>query len=628
MTFAWKGKYAEIDLSTNNISVKNLPKKLREKYLGSRGINSKFLYDRLEEDIDALDPENPLIFGVGPLTGTLTPGSGRWTVTSKSPLTGILGDSNAGGHWGPELKFAGFDHLIITGKADKPVYLLIEDGKIEVKDAKKLWGKDTWECTQAIKEEYNDPDIKVACIGPAGENLIKFSCIISERTRAAGRTGMGAVMGSKNLKAIAVKGRLPLEVAKPDEFKNTALKMHKLLREEWPAYDGLASQGTMSLFTPGAAIGWVTVNYFNSTELDLDKIGPEKFEKEFKKQDLGCFGCPVHCGHYYSIDEGNYKGESGEGPEYETMAAIGPKCGVMEMDATLHMTNLLNKYGLDSIDTGNAIAVLMDLNEKGYIDEDELGLDLSWGNVDTVIELIKKIAYKEGIGKILSKGSYEAVKELNEDAKDEVWQIKGMDNISVDMRALKGASLGYSTSTRGLDHLRGMCVPEEVALDPEASNALYGFKNMGNPDVYEEKPEGTVWLEKFTAAVGASGMCLFNSAWIAAPIGPNELAELLTDATGIDFTEEDIFTIGERIYNLERLLITDLGIRREDDYPPKKALEEPIPDGPRKGEKIDYDEYDRMLTRYYEIMGWDSETGIPLKGTLNKLGIEPRGSVD
>lgn len=622
MSYGWMDRYAEVDLTSGEVQIKKLPGDYKKMFLGSRGINSKFLYDRLSREADPLSPDNILVFGVGPLVGTLTPGSGRWTVSAKSPLTGILGDANGGGHWGAELKFSGFDHLVIKGKAEKPVYLWVSNGTVEIRDASRLWGKNTWETTRLLQEELADPEVKVACIGQAGEKQVRFACVISDRTRAAGRTGMGAVMGSKNLKAVAARGTLPVHIADPAGFTKAALKMHQTLRYDWPIYTGMATQGTMGLITAGAAIGWLPVRYFNSTEVPLDKVAPEKFEEEFKVQDLGCFGCPIHCGHFYEVRQGKYRGEKGEGPEYETFVAVGPKCGIFDIDAILYMTNLINQYGLDSIDAGNAIAVLMQMKEKGLVSEEEIGLDLSWGNAETAIKLIELIVRREGIGDILAEGSYRAAQKLHPRGGDLVWQIKGMDNISVDMRALKGANLGYATSTRGLDHLRGMCVPEEVALGPEAGEALFGMKNIGNPDIYEGKPEGTVWLGKFTSAAAATGICLFNTVWICAPIGPRELAELLTLATGTDYSEDDIFNIGERIFTLERQLLNELGITRKEDYPPAIVFEEPIPDGARKGAIIDREKYDAMLDAYYDLMGWDKSTGIPREETLIRLGLK------
>lgn len=623
MTYGWTGNLLRVNLTTGTVEVEKLSKEMLSNFVGSRGINSYLAYKHVEPGIDPLGPRNPLIFGVGPLTGTLAPASGRWTVTTKSPMTGILGDANSGGHWAAELKYAGFDHILIEGASDHPVYLYICDGEVEIRDASHLWGKDTWETTDLIKKDLGDPDTKVACIGPAGENLVKFACVISDRTRAAGRTGVGAVMGSKQLKAIAIRGTLPIKIADPEAFGKAALRIHKMLREDWPAYEGLATQGTAGLVAAGLAIGWMPVRYFRSTVFPLDALSGETLVEKYKIQSVGCFGCPVHCSHYYSVREGPYKGTMGEGPEYETLAAVGSKCGIDELDAVLHMNNLLNQLGLDSIDTGNTIAILMDLKERGFItDEDFEGLDLDWGSTETAIKLIHKIAHREGVGDLLAEGSVVVAQQYGEEAAAGVWQIKGMGNISVEMRALKGANLGYATSTRGLDHLRGMCVPEEVQLPPEAGEALYGIPEIGDPDTYERKAESVVWLEKFTATAAASGICLFNTAWICSPLGPQELADLLTTATGVEFDTERIFRVGERIYNLERAFIVREGITREDDYPPDMVFEVPIPDGPRAGAVIDREKYESMLDEYYERMGWDTKTGMPFVETLENLDLE------
>ncbi|MFZ5634610.1 MAG: aldehyde ferredoxin oxidoreductase family protein [Bacillota bacterium] len=622
MTYGWTGNVLKVNLTSGALANEPLDAKTAEQFIGSRGINSYLAYRYIKPGTDPLGPENVLIFGVGPLTGTLAPASGRWTVTAKSPMTGILGDANAGGHWAPELKYAGFDHIVIEGRAQRPVYLFISDGRGEIRDASHLWGKDTWETTELIREELGDPEVKVACIGPAGENLVKFACVISERTRAAGRTGMGAVMGSKNLKAIAVRGTGPVQIARPQEFGEAALKIHRTLRYDWPAYEGMSTQGTAGLVAAGLAIGWLPVRYFRSTVFPPDAVSGETLVKKYKVQSVGCFGCPVHCSHYYAVREGAYRGTTGEGPEYETIVAVGPKCGIGELDAILYMTNLVNRYGLDSIDTGNAIAILMDLKERGFIsDRDADGLDLTWGRTETAIALIHKIARREGIGDLLAEGSLKTAQKYGPAAEAGVWHIKGLGNISVEMRALKGANLGYATSTRGLDHLRGMCVPEEVQLPPEAGEALYGIPEIGDPDTYARKAEGVVWLEKFTASAGASGICLFNTAWICAPLGPRELAELLTAATGVDYSEDRIFKAGARIYNLERAFLAREGITRADDYPPAIVFEQPIPDGARKGAVIDRAKYDEELDDYYRRMGWDTATGIPRRETLEALDL-------
>lgn len=622
MSYGWTGNVLKVNLTTKTISTEKLDQDVLTKFVGSRGINSYLAYKYIKPGIDPLGPENRLIFGVGPLTGTLAPASGRWTVTTKSPMTGILGDANCGGHWAAELKFAGFDHIVFEGVSDRPVYLYISDGQAELRDASHLWGKNTWETTDLICDELGDLDTKVACIGPAGENLVKFACVISERTRAAGRTGVGTVMGSKKLKAIAVRGTLPVKIAKPQEFGETALKIHHALRYEWPAYHDMSTQGTAGLVAAGLAIGWMPVRYFRSTVFPPDAVSGETLVKKYKVQSVGCFGCPVHCSHYYVVKEGPYKGTAGEGPEYENIAAVGPKCGIDQLDAILHMNNLMNQYGLDTIDTGNAIAILMDLNERGFIThEDADGLDLGWGNADTAVKLIHKIAGRDGIGDLLAEGSLKTAQKFGEEAAAGVWHIKGLGNISVEMRALKGANLGYATSTRGLDHLRGMCVPEEVQLPPEVGEALYGIPEIGDPDTYERKAESVVWLEKFTATAAASGICLFNTVWICAPLGPQELADLLTTTTGEDFDTERVFQVGERIYNLERAFLVREGITRKDDYPPQIVFEKAISDGARKGAKMDKTKYDEMLDEYYHLMGWEKQTGVPLTETLQALDL-------
>lgn len=606
--YGWAGTILRVDLTTNKVVKVPLDKELAKGFIGGRGVNSKMLFDGTEAGIDAFSPENLLIFGTGPLNGTISPNSGRYTVTAKSPMTGILGDANSGGFWGPELKFAGYDHIVVRGRAKEPVYLWIDNDAIEIRKAAHLWGADTWETDKALKQEIGDDDIQVTCIGPAGERLVRFACVINNLARAAGRTGMGAVMGSKNLKAIAVRGNKDIEVARPRLFDKAVERVVEGIQSS-PMYEIYRRFGTTFLVMAMNEVG--NLGYRNSrsgTWERADEVGGEAFLEKYAIKHKGCFGCRVSCSHYWAILEGEYGGTRGEGAEYNTIQSFGPSCGNANLASILYASNLVNKLGIDSITAGMAIAWAMECYERGIITaKDTDGIELEWGDHRVIIELLRKIASREGFGDLLAEGPLKAARTLHK-GEDYVLHVKGLPPPGNDLRSKKGGALSFVTSSRGADHLRGLPVVESRSIDPTST--------VGKASL-------VIWNEHLCAVADSLEICKFVTAWalVSSEIRFKEFSELFSAATGIDADEGDIVKVGERIINVERAFSVREGVSRKDDKPPRRFMEESTPSGPYKGQRLTRKELEEMLDEYYELRGWDTKTGIPTPKTLEGLGL-------
>lgn len=618
--YGWAGRILKVDLTAGTIVTEELPKQLVLEYLGQAGINAKLLYDMVPAGVDPFAPENPLIFGVGPLAGTLAPCSGRFTVTAKSPLTGIFGDSNCGGHWGPELKQAGYDHLVITGAAKGPVYLWIDNDRVEIRRADHIWGKDTWETDRAIKDELAQDSIQVACIGPAGENRVKFAAIICNLCRAAARTGVGAVMGSKNLKAIAVRGDKGVTVADPEDFYREAFAAEEAILSD-PLYEAAATFGTTAITGLAQMLGFLPTRNFQESTFDgAENLRGEVILRDRVVKHKGCFNCPVSCSRFYRVTEGKYAGTVGEGPEYESVAALGSKCGNSNLDSLLHANTLCNKLGLDTISAGNVIAWAMESYQRGVLMENELDGPLEWGDDDAINSLLYRIAHRQGIGDILAEGSVKAGEKLG--GSEWVIHSKGMDYPAVDVRGTKGMALSFAVSPRGGDHLKGLSL-YEVAPEIYRKDILQETGIEVTPDYwlqYATKANLMKWHENWHCVVDSLGLCKLEGIAIK-PLLPRHFRNLLHAATGWDVTVEELEKIGERIWTLERMFGVREGIGRSDDLPPKRLFEEPIRTGPGTGERLQPEDYNVMLDEYYQLRGWDRQTGIPLAEKLAELGL-------
>jgi aldehyde:ferredoxin oxidoreductase len=620
--YAWAGKILWVDLSSGQIRQEPLTATLQRGFIGGRGINVKLLFDAFEPGTDAFDPANPLLFGSGPLVGTLAPGGGRFNVTTRSPL-GYLGDSSCGGHWARELKMAGYDHIMIVGKAKKPAYLWIQDDQIELRDAGHLWGRDAWTTQVLIREELGDEDIQTVCIGPAGENLVRFANVRTGIKRSAGRTGTGAVMGSKNLKAIAVRGTQGIRIAQPEKFMKAALETAERIEGFKQVFGAVAPQGGtygQLLFRHNDASMMATRHQQSGYWEAADALDAKVFHEKYRKRMTACSSCPVGCTPYFTIDEGPYKGTYGE-IEYEAIASFGSSPDIRDRDVVYKAAVRADELGIDCDSGGRLIGFAMELYQRGIITEEDVGFPLHWGDGEAMLKLLDMIAYRQGFGDILAEGELRAGKIIGRGAEDYVLTMKGVEQHEP-LRSVVGHALGQSTSTRGADHLRSSHHAERDS-SPEDAEKMFGSKKAADPLAYEGKAPGVIYYEYNAALADMMETCKFLSPWLSPRfMNPEVWAELLTTASGIEFSAGDLLEAAERVINVERVFIAREGAGREDDYPPRREFEDPYPSGPFKGQVLDRAKYDQMLDEYYRLHSWDVETGIPTLEKLREVGLE------
>ena len=597
----WIGKVLRVNLSTDKVSTEALDPGLAKDYIGARGLGTKIMTDEVDPKVDPLSPENKLIFVPGPLTGTFAPSAGRYTVVTKGALTGAIASANSGGTWGPALKFAGYDAVIIEGAAPKPVYLWIKNAKVEIRDASHLWGKDVPETSDAIRAETDD-DAKIACIGPAGENRVLFACIMNDLHRAAGRSGVGAVMGSKNLKAIAVVGTGAVTCADPKAFESAVVKARDKIHKHPVGGAGLRLYGTDVLTNILNQIGgYPTKNYQDGHFPTADKLGGETLAATLLQRPKGCFSCIISCGRVTKVTNPKYAGE-GEGPEYETSWGFGGDCCIDDLDAVTKANYLCNEYGMDAISMAVTVACAMELYEMGLITkEDTGGIALEWGNAEAMVEVTRLTGVGEGFGKKLALGSYRLAESCGHPELS--MTVKKQEIPAYDARAVQGIGLNFATANCGAAHVRGYTIAPEV---------------LGNPvkvdkDTIEGKPALVILFQNLTAALDATGACLFTTFGI----GADELAEMLGAVTGVGYTSEDFMKCGDRIWNLERQWNLNAGLTANDDTLPPRLLKEPIKTGASKGKLSRLPE---MLPEYYELRGWD-KNGVPTASKLGELGL-------
>lgn len=599
--FGWTGVILRINLSTGEI--KKEPTNLTDAklFIGARGLASKILCDEIDPKIDALSPANKLIFAPGPLSGTMAPSMGRYDVVCKAPLTGLIAASNSGGSFGPQVKFAGYDMIIFEGAAEKPVYVWINDDKVEIRDASHIWGKNVPDTTDALRAE-TDEDACVACIGPAGEKKVLYAAIMNEMGRAAGRSGVGAVMGAKNLKGIAVVGTKAVEAADPDAFEKAVMTARKKISEHPVGGTGLRVYGTNVLVNILNSVGaHPTRNFREGYFPTADKIGGEALADKNLIRAKGCFSCIISCGRVTKVTNPKYASE-GEGPEYETAWCFGSDCGIDNLDAILKANYLCNDLGLDTITCGATIACAMDLYEAGYITaKDTGGMAIPFGAVDEMVKMVEMIGNREGFGDQLAEGSYRLASRYGHP--EFSMTCKKQEMPAYDPRGIQGIGLHYATSNRGGCHVRGYTISPEVLGVP--------FKV--DQHATEGKPELVITFQNLTAALDSTGACLFTTFGI----GADDLAALMSAVTGVQYSVEEFMKAGERIWNMERLFDLKAGITHEDDYLPKRLLTEPIPAGPSKGE---VSHMDQMLPEYYSLRGWDKE-GVPTSKKLKELSL-------
>jgi len=623
--YGWAGTILRVNLTTGKIMKQMLPKDLAVNFIGGRGFNSKLLYDEVAPDVDPLGPDNKLFFGVGPCAGTIVPSSGRWNATAKSPTTGAYGDGNCGGHWGAELKWAGYDVLILEGKAENPIYLWIDDEDVEIKKAEHLWGLDFWETSDVVKKELGNPEVEVAGIGPAGENLVLTACIMCSYTRAAGKCGMGAVMGSKNIKAIAVRGTKGVRVAKPDELVKVVERGVETLKsvDRW-WFENFSKYGTPVFSMMYGHLGALpSYNWREGWFEEYKQLSGEVLLRKYVKKKRSCSGCIFHCSGFYIVDEGIYAGTIGEGIEYEATCGFGSKLGNADLASTCAAKTLCDKYGIDLINCTDTLGWAMECYEEGILTkEDTDGLEMSWGNHESIIEAIRRMAYKEGkFGELLALGSHKAAKKIGKGSERYSITIKGQQMGLVEPRAMWAWGLGFGTSTKGGHHMTAEPNVETFATPEEMERLLGITPKACDRFGWEGKGQLVAWSENMRTVHDSLEMCKYffrSSPRLYMEFPPN----VLTALTGIQWTYEIVLKCGERIYNFEKAFNVKAGLSRKDDYLPERFYKEPYTVGPYKGWVLPKDKYEKMLDEYYEARGWDKKTSFPTREKLERLGLK------
>jgi aldehyde:ferredoxin oxidoreductase len=617
--YSYGGDILRVNLSDGTIHRHLTEEHLARVFLGGRGLNVKRLWDELPAHTDGLSPENMLVFGVGPLVGTTFPGGARFNITAMSPQTGILGDSNAGGFFGPELKFAGYDQVIIQGRADHPVFLWIRDDVVELRDARGLWGRDVWDTSEAIQQELSDPDVQVATIGQGAENGVRFAGVFVNLNRPAARTGMGTVMAAKNLKAVAVRGTGLIPVADMARFSEIVERLDEIIYSH-PEYEIRCRLGTTKLIKALDSIGGLPTRHFQRGRFEeADAVSGEAIEKLYKIKSKACFACTIPCSRFLVVSDPRFPSLRLEGPEYEPLAGFTARVGNGDLALALKCVDLANRYGLDAIALSEVISWAMECYQRGLLSGGEAdGLDLTWGNGETILALIHKVAHREGFGDFLADGVKKAAERLGRGSEEIALHGKGLEVFQADVRSIKAYGLGNAVASRGADHLRSE--PWfEFSNDPQEGVRRYGIPETAFRLEFKGKGLVVKHFEEMAAISDATGVCknTYNNMEV---LDWGGTAELLQAATGWDLTGEEVRQIGERIVNLERLFIAREGITRKDDTLPRRFLKEPLPEGsgPSTGAVL---ELEPMLDEYYRARGWDVETGLPTQEKLEQLGL-------
>ncbi|MBT9597481.1 MAG: aldehyde ferredoxin oxidoreductase family protein [Vitreoscilla sp.] len=614
---SWAGKLLRVDLTAGTVKTEPLRMDWAKLYLGSRGLASKYLVDEVDPKVDPLSAANKIIWSTGPLTGTMASTGGRYTVVTKGPLTGAIACSNSGGYWGAELRNAGWDMVIFEGASPKPVYLSIQDGVAELRDAAHLWGKTVWETEATIKKTHQDPLMRVSCIGGAGENQVLFAAVVNDLHRAAGRSGVGAVMGSKNLKAIAVRGTLGVgNIAHPEAFMKVTAEKKKILADNGVTGQGLPAYGTQVLMNVINEIGALPTRNHRDVQFEGAKdisaeamVTPRATDgKKHLVTNQACFGCTIACGRISKMDKNHftvagkpqYHGASG-GLEYEAAWALGAANGVNDLEALQYANLLCNEHGMDPISFGATIGAVMELYEMGVLTQEQLGIDAKFGSAAALAHFAEITAKGEGFGKEIGQGSKRLTAKYGHP--DLSMSVKGQEFPAYDSRGIQGMGLAYATSNRGACHLRGYTVASEVL----------GIPVKTDPLTAEGKPELVKAFQDATAAFDSAGICIFTSfAWGLADVAPQVAA-----ACGDEFSLENMEKIGERIWNMERDFNNKAGFTSKDDMLPKRLLTEPAQTGPAKGL---VNKLPEMLPKYYAVRGWTAD-GQLTPETRARLGL-------
>ncbi|MHA2407621.1 MAG: aldehyde ferredoxin oxidoreductase family protein [Candidatus Ranarchaeia archaeon] len=604
--FGYSGFYLHVDLTSGSIEKKALPKNFPKQYLGGEGFATKLLYDYTKKGIGPLSPENALVYAIGPLTGTNIPCTSKYAVASKSPLTGFVGYGISSGKFGLEMRLCGLDALVITGKSSKPVFLLIQNDTVEIKDASKVWGKLSDKAEIEIRKMVGNSRLSIACIGPAGENLVRYANINNDLSRQVGRTGMGAVMGSKNLKAIALNGYLEPTVANLQGILDIAPQLMK--EGKGKATVKYRVWGTPANVTSLNNLGALPAYNFSKTTFEgAEKISGEVMIRDYLLKNIACAVCPIACDHIVIVEEGEYKGAKAS-VEYETIMALGSNCGIDSFSSIIRGNELCDELGMDTITAGLTIAWAIECYQKGLIGpKDTDGLELKWNDPKTQHILLKKIAHRDGkFADYLAEGSRRAALKIGKDTLRYAPQVKGLELAGYSPRTLKSMSLGYATSTRGACHLR---------------SGAYSFDIKGVVDRFEGDPSRGKLVSDSEDVYTIYDSVMFCKFFRGVVSTLEDIANLLNLVTGMQFKPEELREIGNRISQLQEAFSIREGLKREDFYLPDRILEEPVPDGPAKGVTLTKQEFEKMLNAYFDYRGWD-QNGRPLKQTLQKFGLD------
>jgi aldehyde:ferredoxin oxidoreductase len=634
-------KIGYIDLTSGHIETKAIPLDVRKKFIGGRGLDAYLLYNHTKKGCDPLGPDNVFIISGGLLCATLASATSRCHVMAKSPLTGLLGSANMGGFFTPELAWAGFHHLVVKGRAKHPVYIYVHNGEIEIRDARELWGKSVTDTQWAIREDLADQEVKSAVCGPAGENLVRYANVMTGIKNAAGRSGMGAVMGSKNLKAVAARGTMDIKIARPAE----ALEFNKRFIEQITGAKVNQTMGTLGTpFIWGATNSWGGIRcrnfQYNQCEY-ADDIEPERID-EIATETMGpyhmtgCFGCQVHCRAQYKIPEGPYAGRYDEGPDYTAQAAFGGETDTPRATTVLVGNHLTNQYGVDNLEIGSIIAWAMELYEEGILtDKDTDGVDLRFGNDEAVIEMIDRICFRKGyLGDLLAEGGIQASEKIGKRSFDYLIQVKGMQNLQSDERATPGLALNIATASRGSDHLRSRPaidlyhLPEEVLRRIYSSPVPYDGPLSSKHTSYEGKAWPVFWQENCFMGVDSLGICKYHTTFLGATL-PNyeDWSRVLYYNCGLEMTPEEIWQASRRANMMERLFNVREGLKRDDlkkgDMLNHRYFDEPAKRGAPGviGSHLDKKKFIKMIDEFYEYKGLDKE-GNPKPEVLKELGLE------
>ena len=616
----YAGKMLRVNLTTGKMREQEVSRELAYNFLGGSGFGTKVLWDEVGPSVEPFSGDNRLIFGVGPLTGTIYPTAGRFEVIGKSPLTGIYGDANSGGHFAPKMKQAGYDAVVFQGRSPKPVFLWLNNGKAELRDAKNAWGHGTEDTEKILREELGDQRLQSACIGQAGENLVRYAAIMTHGCSAA-RSGLGALMGFMKVKAIAAEGDMKFENARPADFIKDALAAQKeVLGNAFTP--GLSKYGTAQLVQPMSEVGRFPTKNFQQGHFEyVEDISAEAIVGKHFVRRISCASCPIGCHHVVAVKDGKYAGSTNLVIEYESINALGARVWNRDLPSIIEGDRLCDDYGLDTISTGASIAFAMELYERGILSRSDTDLDLTWGNSDTVIELVHRIAHRKELGNLLGEGVKRAAEKIGKGSEYYAMHIKGQEIPSQDGRSQQSMGLAQATSSRGADHLKGFPTIDEIGYPTEAVKR-YGEQYLPEiVDGIQTKYKAMVVKdgEEFGTVIDSIGICKFGTFFPPA-LYWDRIATALSLITGFNVDVPKLKIIGERIVNLQRMFNVREGITRKDDTQPRRLLEEKSPSPGRALGHVVY--LKDMLDDYYHLRSWDIETGIPSDSKLSQLSLK------